>query len=375
MLSRVSEEFLSSECLFEFLERMEELTGIHIGILDMDLVDPSQTEPRETHAYGGAMKPCAELLINNVKQGYLSVPQETELTEELLPVLKLIAAFVAKMPELTIHISTDSDAYVAGMYELLFSTDFERMSSLRVQLGLSRFADKSKPLNCFLINITPYKAAGISSGLETKLRSEFMCKGDVLLNHNEAWVLFHVQPEKQLAGEFEAALEKMLKSYRALACVSEPIYNPTHDYRLRQHYNQNEQVLLFLKKSGYEGKRLVKYDDYRLVSMVYFALQSTNPLIFGKYRYVNNTVMNICQYDKEKGTEYFQTLFIYLNSRFSLNETAWALNIHRNTVVYRIKQLRERFGINFDSSEECFQLNLSCRIYTISNYFEYEEGT
>ena len=370
MLQNISEAFLASTCLYDFLGRVESLLGIHFGVMNIDLSDPAQTEPLEPEAYLGEMKPCHELIVENIKRGYLSIPKETIVTDELRPILKLISDFVVKMPEITTSISTDSDAYIAGMYELLFSTNLERMASLRAQIGLSRFTEKGRTLNCFLINIAAFEAAELPSGLETQIREHLMNEGDVLLNHGKAYALFHIQQGKMLTEEYEESFETLLRSCKALACVSEPINDPTHDYRLRHHYNQNEQVLLYLRRSGYTGKRLVKYDDYRLVTMLYVALVSTNTMIFGQFRYVSNTVMNICQYDEQKGTEYFETLFAYLNSRFSLNETAQTLNIHRNTVVYRIRQLSERFGIDFDSPEECFQLNLSCRIYKMSRCFE-----
>lgn len=370
-LEFICESFLGSSCLYEFLGKVEEQLGTHLGILDMSFSDPSQTEPRETgHRYFGEMKPCWSLKVENVKVGYLAIAKEVPVTEELKPILKLIAEFVSKMPEITNKLSVDSDAYQAGIYELLFSTDLERMASLRAQIGLSRFNKKEKVYSTFIINIVPFEAEDLSSGLEMKLRKEFMTEGDVLLEHGENLILFHVQMEVILNEEYMTALEKLLRTYKAIGCVSERIMDPTHDFRLRQHYNQNEQVLLYLKRSHYTGNRLVKYDDYRLVPMVYIALLESNKMIFGKYRYVSNTVMKICKYDEEKGTDYFETLLTYLNSRYSLNETAQLLNIHRNTVVYRIQQLKEKFGIDFDSPEECFRLNLSCRIFLISKYIE-----
>ena len=140
---KICEEFLTSNCLFDFLSRVEKLIGIHLSIMDMDLSDPSQTNPLEPDAYTGRMKPCVELIVNNIKCGYLSVPYEARLTDELKPVLKQTAAFVSKMPEIVTKITTGSDAYLAGMYELLFSTNLERMASLRAQIGLSRFTVKS----------------------------------------------------------------------------------------------------------------------------------------------------------------------------------------------------------------------------------------
>lgn len=366
----ICETYLQSTCLFNFLENMEKHIGSHLSILDLDYKDPSLTEPVEQDRYFGEMKPCGPLIVDNVKVGYLGIEKAAVITEELKPVLKLIGEFVSKMPEVTKKVAMGGDAYQAGIYELMFSTDLQRMASLRAQIGLSRFNNEGKIYNSFVINITSMEGDCLPSGLEMQIRQKCMSEGDVLLEHGKNLVLFHVQQGESLETGYMDMLEELLKRYHAIGCSSERIKDPSHDFRLRQHYNQNEQVLLYLKRSRCTDKRLVRYDDYRLVSMVYFALLESNKLIFGKYRYVSNTVMKLCKCDEEKGTEYFETLYTYLNTRYSLNETAQRLNIHRNTVVYRIQQLREKFGIDLDSPEECFKLNLSCRIYLISKYIE-----
>lgn len=366
----ICDAFLEASCLYDFLDKSEKYLDTHLGILDMNFADPSRTEPVEQDRNFGPMKPCWPLIVENVKVGYLSIAQDKQVSEDLKPLLKLIAEFAAKTPEITKKISIGSDAYQAGIYELMFSTDLQRMASLRAQIGLSRFNSEGKIYNSFVINITPFEGDHLPSGLELQLRQRCMGEDDVLLEHGSNLILFHVQQGDSLDEHYAATLEKLLKHYNAIGCSSERIKDPSHDFRLRQHYNQNEQVLLYLKRSGDRSKGLVRYDDYRLVSMVYFALLESNKLIFGKYRYVSNKVMKICKCDEEKGTEYFETLYTYLNSRYSLNETAQKLNVHRNTVVYRISQLKEKFGLDLDSPEQCFQLNLSCRIYLISKYIE-----
>lgn len=94
MLQNISEAYLASTCLYDFLGAVGRLTGIHLGLMDNDFDDPARTNPIEPDAYTGPMKPCIPLIVENTKRGYLSIPQETELTEELRPILKLTAAFV-----------------------------------------------------------------------------------------------------------------------------------------------------------------------------------------------------------------------------------------------------------------------------------------
>ena len=50
-------------------------------------------------------------------------------------------------------------------------------------------------------------------------------------------------------------------------------------------------------------------------------------------------------HDREKGTQYCETLYHYLTCCHSLKQTSDALYTHRNTVLYRIRRLQEDFLI------------------------------
>jgi|GEM_PF-3392347 len=61
---------------------------------------------------------------------------------------------------------------------------------------------------------------------------------------------------------------------------------------------------------------------------------------------VNPRIGMIREYDRMHGTDYYETLRAYLESNLKMNATAKALNLHRNTVDYRITKLKESFGID-----------------------------
>lgn len=46
------------------------------------------------------------------------------------------------------------------------------------------------------------------------------------------------------------------------------------------------------------------------------------------------------------GEEYLHTINVYLSMNFSMKETASALHIHRNTLQYRLDQLKEKIGLD-----------------------------
>ncbi len=63
--------------------------------------------------------------------------------------------------------------------------------------------------------------------------------------------------------------------------------------------------------------------------------------------------------DKEEGTLYCLTLYTYLICHHSLQETCARLFTHRNTVLYRVKRMREDFDIPLDDPGQHLALLLS----------------
>ncbi|MFA9466378.1 MAG: PucR family transcriptional regulator [Velocimicrobium sp.] len=62
------------------------------------------------------------------------------------------------------------------------------------------------------------------------------------------------------------------------------------------------------------------------------------------------------QYDKEHATDYLNTLRFYLLSDCNLIETAARLYTHRNTVVYRIRKIKDLLGSELNNSSIKFDL-------------------
>jgi DNA-binding PucR family transcriptional regulator len=79
-------------------------------------------------------------------------------------------------------------------------------------------------------------------------------------------------------------------------------------------------------------------------------------------RFCSPQVFDVIEYDAEYNTSYSITAYAFLCANRNPAQAAERLGIHRNTVDYRIKRLEELFGIDFESSEATFSLELSFRI-------------
>ena len=61
-------------------------------------------------------------------------------------------------------------------------------------------------------------------------------------------------------------------------------------------------------------------------------------------------LMSLAEHDGAKDTMYLETLYYYLICNRSLKKTCDALFTHRNTVLYRIRRIREDFLIPIDDT-------------------------
>ena len=78
--------------------------------------------------------------------------------------------------------------------------------------------------------------------------------------------------------------------------------------------------------------------------------------------FVLPAVRAIGERDREDGTLYCLTLYTYLICHHSLRETCERLYTHRNTVLYRVRRMREDFSLPIDDPEQHLPLLLSAAL-------------
>jgi sugar diacid utilization regulator len=71
----------------------------------------------------------------------------------------------------------------------------------------------------------------------------------------------------------------------------------------------------------------------------------------------------LIQYEQKKKGHLMETLLQYVQSDQDLNSLTKKLNIHFNTLYYRINRIQEIIGLSFDNSDEWFNVQLACQLY------------
>lgn len=95
---------------------------------------------------------------------------------------------------------------------------------------------------------------------------------------------------------------------------------------------------------NYDDKVFV-YSNYEMLDMIHCYYQTKQELP----PYLPQ-LEELFKADQEKETEYVQLLFDYMQNGYSINKTASAIFMHRNSLVYRLNAMEEVTEINIDDT-------------------------
>ncbi len=102
------------------------------------------------------------------------------------------------------------------------------------------------------------------------------------------------------------------------------------------------------------GDNLIEVDDYKPLIAYFYARSNSNLDIF-----TNNLLERIKKYDAKCGTAYLETLRVCIHCNQDPGLIAHTLNIHKNTVFYRLRQLKELFNVDLKNMRQIANLYFS----------------
>ena len=162
----------------------------------------------------------------------------------------------------------------------------------------------------------------------------FLYKGDVFL-------FLHREGDGDIFSE-------LAEEFQLKVLISAPIDDL---FTLPQLYRTAREALELMKDARFHGESVCS------------AQQLRTPLLLknleGRGDLVSPELRRLAVHDREKGTQYCETLYHYLTCCHSLIKTSNALYTHRNTVLYRIQRMQEKFGIPLDEPVKHADLLLS----------------
>lgn len=125
---------------------------------------------------------------------------------------------------------------------------------------------------------------------------------------------------------------------------------------LRECYRQSVSAI---SVGRIKGRRVTFYDDIGIYKLI-FGAEDRSVL----KNYADKTLGALIRFDSLNGADYIPTLRAYLENSGSVLQTAEKLGVHRNTVNYKLKAIREILGTALDE-EERMNLLMAFRVLDV----------
>ena len=239
---------------------------------------------------------------------------------------ELVEHILSKQLFMEVSRQDKSSETVEDILMHLLDGGFSSAAHFQLQASGTYLAD-FHPRAFALIDLETYHSAymgkrHLKEELEAQIPDShpFLYKGDVFL-------FLHREGDGDIFSE-------LAEEFQLKILISAPIDDL---FTLPQLYRTAREALELMKDARFHGESVCS------------AQQLRTPLLLknleGRGDLVSPELRRLAVHDREKGTQYCETLYHYLTCCHSLIKTSNALYTHRNTVLYRIRRLQEDFLI------------------------------
>lgn len=168
--------------------------------------------------------------------------------------------------------------------------------------------------------------------------------------HNQLLALIDADKSDELINDMKQTIRR-LDLYMSIS-------HPFSDAADIKHYYQQNLDCLQIGSIEDPEKRIYSFEEY------------SGPLLLrtaGKFfnidEYEHPVLEKILEYDKVNHTDYFLTLEQYVKCNCNMKRAAYVLDIHRNTLSYRITAIAKLFDIDIFNQEFISKLHLGFAIH------------
>lgn len=81
--------------------------------------------------------------------------------------------------------------------------------------------------------------------------------------------------------------------------------------------------------------------------------------------YLSNGFKDIMEYDRENSTEYLRTIQSYITNNANIQKTSDELFLHKNTLFYRLKRIKDLFGLDLEAHSDLLKIYFSFAVYKL----------
>lgn len=182
---------------------------------------------------------------------------------------------------------------------------------------------------------------------------QFVSSGHCIVFRNSLVMLVSLDQKMFVTESLSDSISNQLKDFGMIGGIS---YRFQKIEELNVYYKQACEAIQVGKKID-KNCRLFDYG-----SLYFYHILDLISDMEDLRKFCNPKLIDIIEYDKVYNTSYAMTANIFLSTSMNPALTANKLNIHRNTIDYRIKKMHELFDLDFNDNETAFSFEFSFRI-------------
>jgi DNA-binding PucR family transcriptional regulator len=207
-------------------------------------------------------------------------------------------------------------------------------------------------------NITKKVEQNISYLLKTSQLAKIML---YTIDCNQLIVLVSAANTKDPFKEFNLFVQtfvcQMEERYHMKGIV--PVFSSIYDdyQKITHAYKETLAVLSIKEKFPTETKAIYNYQKLGIYQLFEVILAKRK-----NEQYENYSLKKLQEYDQKHNSDLVETLEVYLSRDNNINDTAKELNVHANTLNYRLKRISEIGDINLKDPNQKMMLYLDLKL-------------
>lgn len=294
----------------------------------------------------------AKIVIDGNVFGHLStIEYESQFQENDIKLMALISNVISSaLRRNSVFYSSKGKRYEYFIVDLLE----EKEQSREVIKQRLKYMDLNFKENLYVLTISPTQKSNeyVPHHYMLDIFNNLVYGGRSLIYHDNFVIVFSCKSET-LAEDYFKNLSVFLAKHHLVGGLSQCFHDIAD---IREYYLQSiKSIELGIRMN--DKKAIYAYSDYSLYHLIDIASEHKDLKNF-----FNPSLLALINYDRKNNTSYSESLYAYLSNGNSIAAAAHALNIHRNTMDYRINKIAEIMNLNLNNPDVTLSLYLSYKI-------------
>ncbi len=167
-------------------------------------------------------------------------------------------------------------------------------------------------------------------------------------------------PGTQPVTQFLDLVERRLKNFLPGVLLSWGIGSEEDGMHVFKESYEKAKTALDLGKKQKGPGHIVNYEDTKMNRLL-LRLSDDNEV----QEIIKSTIAPILQYDKKRPMDLVGTFAAYHRNKGNVSQTARELNLHRQSLLYRLRKIESLTGLSLVNPDDVFLLDLSIKIWSI----------